>query len=141
LRQYQYLTCTQGLPPALTFQVLGLQIYLFYYFMYMSILLASMYVHHVHAWCTCSPGTGVTDGCEPPCRRWESNPGPLLELYKVLISTFNCWANSPAKDAYTFWDGSWLCHTGRPWTPGLKWSSYLIFWGLLGLWVSTSVLG
>ena len=21
--------------------------------------------------------TGVTEGCEPPCRAWELNPGPL----------------------------------------------------------------
>jgi hypothetical protein len=25
------------------------------------------------------PGTGVTDGCEPPGRCWEPNPDPLQE--------------------------------------------------------------
>jgi hypothetical protein len=24
-----------------------------------------------------SPGTGITNGCEPPCRFWESNLRPL----------------------------------------------------------------
>lgn len=39
---------------------------------------AHMYVHHVHAWCSQRweegirpPGTGVTDGWEPTCERWE----------------------------------------------------------------------
>jgi hypothetical protein len=26
-----------------------------------------------------SPGTGVTDGCKPPCGFWELNVGPLQE--------------------------------------------------------------
>lgn len=26
-----------------------------------------------------TPGTGVTDGCEPPYGYWESNVGPLQE--------------------------------------------------------------
>ena len=25
------------------------------------------------------PGTGVRDGCGPPCGHWEANPGPLEE--------------------------------------------------------------
>ena len=33
-----------------------------------------------------SPGTGITDGCEPPCGCWESNPGPLEEQ-PVLLPT------------------------------------------------------
>jgi hypothetical protein len=33
-----------------------------------------------------SPGTGVTDGCEPPlCGCWELKPGPLQEQ-PVLLS-------------------------------------------------------
>jgi hypothetical protein len=34
---------------------------------------------------TC-PGTGVIGGCEPLCRRWESNPGPVLEQ-PVFLTT------------------------------------------------------
>ena len=30
-------------------------------------------------------GTGVTDSCELPCKRWELNPGPLEQ--SVLLST------------------------------------------------------
>ncbi|CAO2630728.1 hypothetical protein LEMLEM_LOCUS20997, partial [Lemmus lemmus] len=26
-----------------------------------------------------SPGTGVTDGCDPPCWRWDSNLDPMEE--------------------------------------------------------------
>ena len=33
-----------------------------------------------------SPGTGVTDGCEPPCMCWELNLGPLEEQ-SVLLTT------------------------------------------------------
>ena len=33
-----------------------------------------------------SPGSGVTDGCEPPCGYGELNPGPLEEQ-PVLLTT------------------------------------------------------
>ena len=47
---------------------------------------------YVYAPCAClvpmkarrgvrSPGTGVKDGCEPPCGCWESNPGPLEKQF------------------------------------------------------------
>ena len=49
----------------------------------MGILHVCMYVHHMCAWCQRrseegirSPGTGVMDSCEAPCRFWESNPVP-----------------------------------------------------------------
>ena len=52
---------------------------------------ACMYVYHVCAWCLWrpeegirSPGTGVTDGCEPPYGYWESNLGPLEEQQVLL---------------------------------------------------------
>ena len=32
-----------------------------------------------------SPGTEITDSCEPPCGHWESNPGPLQE--QALLTT------------------------------------------------------
>ena len=57
---------------------------LHYCFGDMGILVACMYA----AWCLdpmetrkgmVSPGTGITDSCEPPCGRWELNPGPLEE--------------------------------------------------------------
>lgn len=31
-------------------------------------------------------GTGVTDSCQPPCRSWESNPGPLEEQSVLLTA-------------------------------------------------------
>lgn len=31
-------------------------------------------------------GTGVPGGCEPPCRCWEVNPGPLEEHPGLLMS-------------------------------------------------------
>lgn len=31
-----------------------------------------------------SPGTGITDGCEPPRSCWEVNPGPLYEQQALL---------------------------------------------------------
>ena len=33
-----------------------------------------------------SSGTGVTDGCEPPCKCWELNLGPLQEQ-QVFLTT------------------------------------------------------
>ena len=39
-----------------------------------------------------SPGTGVTDGCEPPCGSWKLNLGPL----DSTAIACNCWAISPA---------------------------------------------
>jgi hypothetical protein len=53
--------------------------------MYMSALLACVCALHgclelVKARrSVCSSGTGVTDNCEPPCKCWELNPGPLEE--------------------------------------------------------------
>lgn len=51
-----------------------------------------MYVHHMCVWFQQrseegigSPGTGATDGCEPPCECWDSNPGPLQE-HRTLSS-------------------------------------------------------
>jgi hypothetical protein len=28
----------------------------------------------------------ITDGCEPPCKRWELNPGPLEEQAVLLTA-------------------------------------------------------
>lgn len=45
----------------------------------LSILPSCMYAHHLHGWRYWDPeeaiaslGTGVTDGCEPPCSFWEN---------------------------------------------------------------------
>ena len=46
----------------------------------------SVYVYHMYAGALRSPGTGVTDGCEPPCGCWELNPGPIEEK-PVLLAT------------------------------------------------------
>lgn len=47
----------------------------------------------VHAWCPQkpeesirSPETGVTNGCEPPCRFRNSNMGPLQKQPKLLTA-------------------------------------------------------
>jgi hypothetical protein len=52
-----------------------------------------MSVRYVHAWCPqrsnkdIKPlGTGVTDGCELPCRCQEQDPGPLQKQQMLLIS-------------------------------------------------------
>lgn len=34
------------------------------------------------------PGDGVTDGCEPPCRCWESNPSSL-EKQSVFLTVIS----------------------------------------------------
>jgi hypothetical protein len=61
--------------------------------MLMGILLACMFVCHICAWCLKrleegikSPGTGVTDDCEPSCGYWESNLGPLEEQLVPLTT-------------------------------------------------------
>lgn len=60
-------------------------------FIYLSILSACLYMHHVCAWCPVrseggvgSPQTGVTDGW-PPCGCWELSTDPLQ--VQVLLST------------------------------------------------------
>lgn len=53
-----------------------------------------MPVHQVHAWCLRRrpeegvgvPGTGVTDGFEPPCELWEVSPGHLEERLVLLAA-------------------------------------------------------
>ena len=54
--------------------------------MHMDVLSVCVSVCHVYPWYpqklkekVRSSGTGVKDGCEPPCRCWESNLGPLEE--------------------------------------------------------------
>lgn len=58
------------------------------YFMYMDALLASMCVHHLHAWYPRRPeGIGASGtGYELPSGCWESNLGPL-EGEPVLLTT------------------------------------------------------
>lgn len=34
------------------------------------------------------PGAGVTGGCQPPCGRWESEPGRVEEPFPALYSCF-----------------------------------------------------
>ena len=61
--------------------------------MHGSVLPACMYVCLMHAWCLRKPekgigfpGTGVTDGREPPCGCWGLNLGPLEEQPVLLIA-------------------------------------------------------
>lgn len=50
-----------------------------------------MYTYHVHAWrpgtseeAIKTPGTEITDGCEPRDEPWESNLGLLREPHILL---------------------------------------------------------
>ena len=59
--------------------------------MHMSVLPACESVNCVSAWCLWKPeesirssATGVTDGCESPCRCWELNPNPSEEQPALL---------------------------------------------------------
>lgn len=38
-----------------------------------------------------SPGAGVTDGCEPPCRYWNVNLGPLKDQQLLLTTETSVW--------------------------------------------------
>lgn len=104
------------------------------YFMCMSALPSCMYVYYMYAWCPWkteedirSPGTGVTDGCKPPCRFWGTEPGssaratsafnhscvstapPLPSpplpppLSPPLLSLFSLLSSSLTGSYYVFW--------------------------------------
>jgi hypothetical protein len=67
------------------------KIFVYFYFMCMSVLPVWMSVNQLCAWVEQGPewdvwsaGTGVANGCELPCGCWESNPG-LLEEHPVLL--------------------------------------------------------
>ena len=55
-------------------------LHLFIYFMYTSTLSADIPAYQKRAW------NPITDGCEPPCRCWELNSGPLEEQSELLTS-------------------------------------------------------
>lgn len=62
--------------------------------MCMGILPTCTSVHPLSIYCPQRPeegaessGTGVSNGCEPPCGPWELNPGPLEEQQPVLSIT------------------------------------------------------
>ena len=73
---------------------------LFFYFLFWFIyfylywaLYVCVPVYHMHVWClhrseegTGSPGTGVMNDRELPCRSWELNLGPLKDQSKLLTS-------------------------------------------------------
>ena len=63
----------------------------------MSILPVRVSVPHMSGWSSWkpeegigSPRIGVIHGCEPPCRRWELNLGPLQEQHHGSISLSQC---------------------------------------------------
>lgn len=65
--------------------------YLYFYFICVGILPVCISVHHMHALCPWrsedgieSSGTGLTDGCDPPCGCWELNTDPLEEKPVLL---------------------------------------------------------
>lgn len=56
-----------------------------------SVLLVFVCIYHMYGSCrpkegVVSPVTGVMNNCEPPCRCWQSNLGPLEEQPVVLIT-------------------------------------------------------
>ena len=66
--------------------------YLVYFIvMCMNVLSAGVFVYHMRAWCsqrpkggTGTPGSGVKDSCELPCRCWELNLGSQEEQPVLL---------------------------------------------------------
>lgn len=66
----------------------------------MCVLFARMFVHHINTsfpWrpeqVARSPGTGITNGCELPCRCWESKRVPLegtLNLQAISLVSNYC---------------------------------------------------
>lgn len=67
--------------------------YIYFTLTCISVLLACMSVHHIHAWCLLrskegigSPGSEITDGCELLCGYWDLNLDSLQE--QVLL--INC---------------------------------------------------
>ena len=66
---------------------------------------------HVHSWClqrlengARSSGTGVKDGCEPPCVCWELNPDPLEEQLVLLNAEPFLQPSWQSPYLYTFYD-------------------------------------
>lgn len=71
----------------------GIFRFILFYFMCVTVLPASMYADHVHAWCPKRSGedSGVprSNGCEPPCGCKEAIPNPLHNrLLSLLASLF-----------------------------------------------------
>ena len=78
-------------------KILSLLFHLFWFFFYfcmcMSVLFECMSGHHLYTQCTKSPEkkecwipwVWSLDWCEPPCRAWKLNPGPL-ENQSVLLT-------------------------------------------------------
>jgi hypothetical protein len=66
--------------------------YFYFIFMCLSVLSACVHAYHMGTVPTearegiWSFGTGVTDGCEPPCECWELNLS-LLDEQPVLLTT------------------------------------------------------
>lgn len=67
----------------------GILNFILFYFMYMNVLPAHIYGHHVHAWCPQRSKEGVrspgSNGYEPPCGYKEPTSGSLPEQ-QVLSS-------------------------------------------------------
>lgn len=62
---------------------------IYVYFICMGVLPACMSVHHMHTVSTeaiKSSQAGVTDGREPLCGCWESNPVPLEDQPGLLVT-------------------------------------------------------
>lgn len=71
---------------------------MFYFAFYVSVLSTCMCMHHVHIYCMWrpqkdirSPGTRVTDHCEPPAGCWD-----WTRIFCERSSALSCWSILPA---------------------------------------------
>lgn len=54
------------------------------------------------------PRIGVTDGCEPPSRCWEPNPGPLQEHQVLLITELSLLPPQKVLTQFSHQQLSWM---------------------------------
>ena len=73
------------LPTSLSVYFLPFKVYLFYFYVYDCFACIGTHVWRSEEGIR-SPETGVTGGCEPPCRCWEPNSGPLQEQQMLLTA-------------------------------------------------------
>lgn len=103
-----------------------LTLYLFVYFLPFKVYLFYFYVYDCFAYISThvwrseegirSPETEVTGGCEPPCRCWEPNSGPLQEQ-QMHLTAKHAMVHVPSHghDAHVFTCYDTHAFT-RPWT-------------------------
>lgn len=113
-------------------------------FLFMGVLCACISVHHIHVWSPHRPKEGINspetvgkDNCEPPCRSWKPNPGPLQEKLmlltielslQTLISSFSPMKHIAAKGIYMY-ISLYSCYSCR--IVILKWDEWT--WGYINI--------